>query len=68
MLDWSYCINYKFTRNKQQIILKIESTQNVLIQWKSPLLGYSLILSNPLISLQPGMFMAQPGLESNQAL
>ena len=49
-------------------MLEIESTQNVLFQWKSPLLGYSLILSNPLISLQPGMIMAQPGLESNQAL
>ena len=45
-----YCNNYKFTRNERQIMLK--STQNVLFQWRSPSLGYSLV-----ISLQPGIMM-----------
>ena len=36
-----YCINYNFTGNKQQIMVK--STQNVLFQWNCQSLGYSLI-------------------------
>ena len=52
----SYCITYKFTKNKRQIILKI--TQTVFFQWNSLSLGYSLI------SLQPCMMMPR----RNQAL
>ena len=52
----SYCITYKFTKNKRQIMLK--STQTVFFQWNSLSLGYSLI------SLQPGMMMPR----RNQAL
>ena len=52
----SYCITYKFTKDKRQIMLK--STQTVFFQWNSLSLGYSLI------SLQPGMMMPR----RNQAL